>query len=162
MNKCKGCETLTHNKKFCSRSCAGRDNMSRWNAIRSEKSKKDRICPKCRGYKYYKATQCLGCKRIEETERQMNTTLKAFTHNNGNTRVKWAHVRKLARNWMIQAGRLAKCEECEFTARVEVCHIRPIADFSPDALVGEVNAQDNMMALCPNHHTLYEMALSSR
>jgi hypothetical protein len=77
----------------------------------------------------------------------------------GNARVKYASIRKWARRLMKDAGRIDKCERCNFDLRVEVSHIRAIGDFPVETLMRIVNAQDNMMALCPNHHAMFEQGL---
>ncbi len=157
---CLRCGDSTENPKFCSRSCAATYNNKKY--PKRHTISEQWVCVKCGGHKDYRATQCLKCKRTEDKERQDNLTLAEATHNNGNARVKWSQIRKWARRDMERAGRLSKCEACDFTARVEVSHIVSIANFPETALIGEINAQDNMRGLCPNHHTLHEMALSSR
>jgi len=44
------------------------------------------------------------------------------------------------------------CLYCGYDKHVEICHITPIKDFPDSALVSDVNAPDNLLALCPNHH----------
>lgn len=44
------------------------------------------------------------------------------------------------------------CVYCGYDAHYEVCHIRSISDFPPEALVSDINALTNLVALCPNHH----------
>ncbi len=162
MNTCRECGKATNNPSFCSQKCAGTHNLRPYWDERTRQAKKDRKCPGCGGYKYYNSALCHDCFVRTRLEGQLDRTLEDATMNNGNARVKWAHVRSIARRYMELEGRLDKCEECEFDARVEVSHVRPISEFSPSALLREVNAQENMRALCPNHHTLHEMALSSR
>lgn len=65
---------------------------------------------------------------------------------------KHSRLRDLARRAYVAAGRPMCCARCGYDVHVEVCHIRAMKDFPRDALVAEVNAQDNLVALCPNHH----------
>lgn len=44
------------------------------------------------------------------------------------------------------------CWVCSYSTIVEVCHIKAVGSFSPDTSVGVVNAIDNLLLLCPNHH----------
>jgi hypothetical protein len=44
------------------------------------------------------------------------------------------------------------CKVCSYNKHVQVCHIKAINTFPKTALVGEVNAQSNLILLCPNHH----------
>ena len=46
-----------------------------------------------------------------------------------------------------------KCLHCGFDEHVELCHIKPIKNFSDDAMyIAEVNCEENLVKLCPNHH----------
>lgn len=45
------------------------------------------------------------------------------------------------------------CYICSYELHVEVCHIKAIALFGPEALVvDEINNIDNLVTLCPTHH----------
>jgi len=33
-----------------------------------------------------------------------------------------------------------------------ICHIKPVAEFGDDAPLEEINAKENLIALCPNCH----------
>ena len=33
-----------------------------------------------------------------------------------------------------------------------ICHIKPVAEFDDDATLEEINARENLIALCPNCH----------
>ena len=41
---------------------------------------------------------------------------------------------------------------CNYDHHYEVCHIKPIKDFSLNSLIYEINNKDNLIHLCPNHH----------
>jgi hypothetical protein len=58
-------------------------------------------------------------------------------------------IRGLARS--IFKGKL-ECVACGYNLHVDVCHIRPVADFPMSATLAEVNAVDNLTTFCPNHH----------
>ena len=55
------------------------------------------------------------------------------------------------RVWIIN-GRLFKCSVCGYDKHAEIAHIKAVSDFTDDTLMQEVNAIDNLRALCPNHH----------
>lgn len=61
-------------------------------------------------------------------------------------------LRKHSRKVYVASGRSQKCRVCEYDGHYEVCHIKPIKDFPDDAKVLEINAIDNLVALCRNHH----------
>jgi sulfur relay (sulfurtransferase) DsrC/TusE family protein len=44
------------------------------------------------------------------------------------------------------------CQVCGYDKFIMICHIRPVADFEDDATLEEINAPNNLVALCPNHH----------
>jgi len=45
------------------------------------------------------------------------------------------------------------CAICGYTNHYEICHIKSVSSFPPDALiVKEINNINNLIALCPNHH----------
>lgn len=52
-----------------------------------------------------------------------------------------------------------KCKICNFDIAVEVAHIKPISKFKETALMEEVNSMNNLIYLCPNHHTMFDMGL---
>lgn len=61
-------------------------------------------------------------------------------------------IRCNARKLYIASDRPLACEFCGYNRNFEVCHIKDIARFPLDSLVGEINSLDNLIALCPNHH----------
>ena len=80
--------------------------------------------------------------------------------NRGNSRIKYAHIRKLAVRAMELWEIPKTCSQCdghEFDAVVEVHHLKRISSFEDCALLGEVNARENMVYLCPSHHALEDL-----
>ena len=49
-------------------------------------------------------------------------------------------------------GSPSRCEVCGYEKFIEICHIRAVADFPAEATLEEINARDNLIALCPNCH----------
>jgi len=70
-----------------------------------------------------------------------------------------AKIQKHARQTYIASGRPMICGICGYSEHVEICHIREVADFSPEAKLREVNAPLNLAALCPNHHWEFDHGL---
>lgn len=60
-----------------------------------------------------------------------------------------AKVRGLARG--AYKGPLG-CAACGYSLHVDICHIRPVADFPDDATLREVNAPENLVALDKRCH----------
>jgi hypothetical protein len=63
-----------------------------------------------------------------------------------------AHARTLYMNSDLPKT----CFSCGYGKHIEVCHIRSVSSFPPSALIEEINALDNLKALCPNHHWEYD------
>lgn len=68
------------------------------------------------------------------------------------SRGKFHNIRVNARKVMKDANINYACKVCGYTNYVEVCHIKAIADFTGTSFIKEVNALDNLVYLCPNHH----------
>lgn len=61
-------------------------------------------------------------------------------------------VRSDARRVYNTSSSPKHCVYCGYDTHYEVCHIRAVSDFPPEALVSDINALSNLVALCPNHH----------
>jgi hypothetical protein len=142
----------TKNSKgmYCSRSCATRVN----NPKRAVKS----IC-ECGGSKYYSSIRCHRCKKQDDYDTMMAKPIRDYICNHPEAKAKYNHVRTWARRTMERYGPKKECAVCGFDIIVEVCHIESITEFSEDALMGEVNALDNLVYLCPNHHAMFDRGL---
>ena len=158
MNNCKECGHFTRNPKFCSMSCAATYNNR---AFPKRGVGDGMVCPSCGGKKWYASRICRLCVTEEQEVAALKRPIEEMFQN-GSARTKYVQIRSWARKLMHRAGRMDKCEECDFDAMVEVSHIKSIASFPSNTQMGVVNHHDNMRALCPNHHVLHEMALSSR
>ena len=44
------------------------------------------------------------------------------------------------------------CAVCGYSLHYEVAHIKDVASFPDSTLISEINALDNLVALCSNHH----------
>jgi hypothetical protein len=68
-------------------------------------------------------------------------------------------VSRHARKVFASTGKPKICEHCGFIHGVSVCHIKDVKDFPGDATVKEINTPDNLIALCPNCHWLFDHGL---
>lgn len=48
------------------------------------------------------------------------------------------------------------CAICGYNKHYEIAHIKAVADFEEDASITEINNENNLIALCPNHHWEYD------
>ena len=67
----------------------------------------------------------------------------------------WRHTQKVFEN----SSKDKCCKICGHTKHYEVAHIKAVADFDDNILVNEINSEDNLIALCPNHHWEYDNGL---
>lgn len=51
------------------------------------------------------------------------------------------------------------CHNHEFDEILEVHHLKGILQFDEDTLIKEINSEDNLVWLCPNHHAMLEKGL---
>ena len=48
------------------------------------------------------------------------------------------------------------CAICGYDKHYEIAHIKAVADFENDTSIAEINNENNLIALCPNHHWEYD------
>ena len=156
--KCKNCEQETKNKKFCSRACAAVVN----NKL-SPKRKARRI--ECKGrcgtflIEYFGRFYCKPCVKANKLN------ILSITVGDIKKRYKNPEKRKgLNVNASIRyyCGRIHKdtkvrhnfCQKCGYSNHIELCHVRPVSDFvdNDNATMKEINSNENILLLCPNHH----------
>lgn len=144
MNKCQNCHIETANPKFCSRRCA-----AIWNNQLMPKRKRQRsYCRVCGIEVAHRRVLC--DQHNPRTEITGQTTVSDIRK-----RAKYqahARIRQLARRAYRDYGLPLQCAVCDYSLHVEICHKLSISEFPATALVKEVNARDNLLCLCPNHH----------
>lgn len=143
--KCLTCSTETNNPKFCSRSCAVSHNN------RVPKRALQNQCKSCETRILADRSFCAQC--WADQGRDWATTTIADLKGDGNA--VWGSyrtIRALSRKWYQQAGRPMSCHVCGYDLHVDIAHVRDIKEFPLDTSVVVVNAQENLVALCKNHH----------
>lgn len=70
----------------------------------------------------------------------------------------YTHVRDLGRRWNKRLLALP-CFTCSYNKHVELAHIRPLSSFPPETLLGDINAESNVVQLCPNCHWEFDHGL---
>jgi len=143
-------------KKFCSHSHAAIYNNHKY-----PKRQKDvdlYLCHRCGNEKSRGATYCQKCKSEITLQSVWKKSIDEYLLN-GNSRTKYSAIRRWAKKYLSFLGIEKKCSLCGYDTAVDVCHIKPIGDFLPDGLMGEVNDLANLLYLCPNHHVELHMGL---
>lgn len=144
-------------KRFCNRSCAAKHNNRKFPKRRAFYP----LCENCgqeTGSKpgsSYKRKFCPPC-------------AKAARNPNGYTAQKTkGALFSIRANWQSARSAIQRgahrvysgphiCKICGYETHVDLCHIRPVADFPDDTLISEINSQDNLVMLCPNHHREFD------
>lgn len=65
-------------------------------------------------------------------------------------------IQKEARKIYQNSDKPKQCIVCGYDKHYEVAHVKAVSDFSDDALISEINDEENLIALCPNHHWEYD------
>jgi predicted restriction endonuclease len=72
-----------------------------------------------------------------------------------------ARIRQLARKAYQLHGLPLRCQVCDYSTHVEICHRLAISNFPDHASIVDVNSRDNLVCLCPNHHWEFDHGLLS-
>lgn len=162
---CLNCGKLLNNNyrsKFCNHSCSAiYNNKLRGN---NEICDKNIICPICGGKKHYLSDKCHECDNKLKNEKLLNRKLSDFIENKKYTTILCSTIRKNARKMMDIYNKEKVCAYCknhEFDEILEVHHIKGILEFDLDSTIGEINSEENLVWLCPNHHAMLEKGLIS-
>lgn len=147
-NSCITCGKETNNPKFCCRSCAASTN----NRIHTKRSVEGSChscgCPLRSSRKY-----CKKC--FVENRFMKDMTLDEAIYTKHHRSSAYALVRSRARA-TDKAINTKSCEQCGWDKHVEVCHRKPISEFHPTTMLSEINAEENLLILCPNCHWLFD------
>lgn len=140
---------------FCSRSCAAKYSNTRFPKRKSIHTSGS--CG-CGGQKDYKSKTCHEC-FVKAVHLRVGKKTIGKVLGTGASRAKHNQVRYLARRTMELSGQMKKCNYCDFTDVVEVCHRKAISSFALTDLISTVNSIDNLIYLCPNHHALLDRGI---
>lgn len=139
----------TKEKKFCNRSCAARHNNA---ASRFPKRVKVKSACKDCGTEIdaedsYRRTFCDEC--LERSRARVLSMTKV----QAGRRTIAGHAATVTKAWE------KACAKCGYGTFVDICHIKPVSDFSDDAVLAEINHKDNLVLLCPNHHREFDRGI---
>lgn len=147
-------------KKFCSRSCSASFNGKKYPRRSKEKLK----WPKCRccsnKVAYQKGKYCRACinsKKHLHGKPIEQQTLNEIVKRKGSNR--YDVIRNHAAYLYRKNKENLKCANCTYDKHVEICHIKPIKDFSLTTTIKEINDSSNIVLLCPNCHWEFDKGL---
>lgn len=131
-------------QKFCSRSCSASYN----NTHSPKRSRTSLYCVTCdKPAEVVLGGECRKC-RIAPGK---DWTLGEIRESKSSTGFH-AFVRSRSRTTYLRSARPKACEICGYDKYFEVAHISPVGSFSDETPLSEVNALENLVALCRNHH----------
>lgn len=152
---------------FCNKSCAAKYN----NHITPKREKTDKtleneVCPLCGKKKSLTAKLCKNCESLRRTREKRERTLGDWVGYDGDSKYlthKCQGIRKDARAFMENESKQEKvcayCHNHEFDGILEVHHLKNILSFDRNAKIKEINNDENLVWLCPNHHAMIERGL---
>jgi hypothetical protein len=150
MNNCYHCNKETTNPKYCSRSCAAKENN------KTPKRKLTRTCLECSAPVWsYRHTRCethfLEYKARGHKDKTIGEYRNLLSVKGKHPSWVNSHIRNFARSWLKHL-RDSPCRKCGYDKHVELAHIKSVASFPDSALLSEVNSEENVIPLCPNCH----------
>jgi hypothetical protein len=143
-NSCQNCSKQTANPKFCSRSCAAQVT----NKIAKKKKTKFSYCNDCGKECAYRRKYCKGCFKKNTC---VDLSLREAIYEHHHKASAFALIRSRAR-YSEKAKFIKGCQRCGYNRHVEVCHIKPISSFPLNTKLSVINAETNLIILCPNCH----------
>lgn len=144
---------------FCSRKCAATFNNKKY----PKRKRKRRLCS-CGTHiePTTKSKYCITCrKEHDRTTLTKNMTLREAQIKGSkylHPSYKNTYVTTYNRSWNSNLIKIP-CQYCGYSKHVELCHIKPICEFSLDTTLGEINKPENNLVLCKNHHWEFDHKL---
>ncbi len=149
-------------RKFCSRSCAAKYNNK--HMPKRKRKQVTKTCTSCASSfrRQKRETRCVTC--VENGVYRRHTGLPAVNSQNltlgdfvqyhqrqgHHKSLYFCEVRAYCR---LRNDKLrTACQVCGYSTHVDLCHLTPLASFPLTATLGEVNAPENILVLCRNHH----------
>jgi predicted restriction endonuclease len=131
--------------------------MNESERVRRWVESKRKSCPGgCGATVHYQTTLCRSCTAKQKREIALDRTLAQVKSENNSKR--WTdHVRYFSREMYKDV--LTTCSLCEYNKHVEIAHIKDVSTFPDSATIREVNSENNVMGLCPNHHWEFDAGL---
>lgn len=120
---------------------------------------KERIkCSNCGGKKHKRSLLCRDCS-CKSRRTSNSKTLGDYLDKDGYSTSKCSQIRSDARRVILESDVIKTCYCCkdkEFDDIVEVHHIKEIMQHDRNSFIIDINNINNLVWLCPNHHTMIE------
>jgi len=157
---CKNCKQKSisrHGIRFCSISCAATFNNKRrnWNP----NQKPQYLCKKCKKKIRAGSKHCAYCRPgglVDWSQRTLDGLSHLTAFNKGRA------IRDHSNNVYKRSNKPKVCVWCGYNKHYDVCHIKPINQFSGSTPLSVVNSLNNLVALCKNHHWEFDHGLITK
>jgi predicted restriction endonuclease len=70
-------------------------------------------------------------------------------------------IRTNSQTKYLKSNKYKKCYSCDYDKHIDICHIKPVAGFSDNCKLSEINSIENLIALCPNHHKEFDRNITN-
>lgn len=134
-------------RKFCSQTCSAIYN----NFQRAEQNPK--FCQECSIF-ITKGKFCDNCLILVRKRNGLDfdTLTLADVKNKYGTAQYHSKIRGWARTTYFRHNHFKQCEYCRYDKHIDVCHILEVQSFPLNTTLSVVNALENLIGLCKNHH----------
>jgi hypothetical protein len=147
-------ETTDKRRKYCSRSCAAIVNNSH-----HPKNPRRGKCKDCEKSIFAKRVRCIDCHKLWKGNQDFEDKTLDEMKNLGKIPSNiYGAIRWRARKTAKKLG-WKSCCKCGYGKHIEIAHKKAICDFEGNTLVSIINAESNLMPLCPNCHWEYDNLL---
>lgn len=147
---------------YCSQSCAAKMNNAKF--VKRVRIYPDRFCL-CGAKVLPQSNQCKPCWMAEKTESSYDrlTLVTLFDYKSNSRNESYRYYNKIRQDARCLATKhynmVKECQHCGYSIAVELAHIRALSTFPDSATGAEMNARENLVYLCPNHHKEQEKGL---
>lgn len=154
--------------KYCNSSCSA----SYTNRRRESHGILEGKCKRCdcpikyrkNNHGYVKIKYCDKCRCLAKSEKMAGKYIANMTKGELRKRYKnyTGYRSAISHHACIVCDRNGierKCKECGYDKWVDMCHVKPVADFPDSALISEINSLENILPLCKNHHWEFDHGL---
>jgi len=167
-------ETEVKGNVFCNSSCAATYN----NTVTPKREKgihyvqgekvpssygKNKVCS-CGKKIWSDSEMCSKCRldemKVKADEDYLAKTFGEFKKAANNvSHTYYIYIRAGSRRIAKRRGMEKVCKVCGYDTYAELCHIKDISKFPDEATMAEINSEENLVYLCPNHHKELHLGL---
>jgi hypothetical protein len=142
---------VARHKQFCNSSCAAKFNNKKF----PKRKKHANTCKLCGEFVPKPRRVCDDCLQVTQVLLKQ-TKGELLDILGGSQTLLRARISNHARRYY--QGEF-ECKICSYNKHVEICHKKPVSSFPLSALIRDINAPANLVALCATHHRELDLKL---